>query len=67
MTSKYAKLDSVTNRLMGFAQAVRDLEELQKRFPQATIQMPQERLVQALIVYADEYDMTKGLINETTN
>lgn len=67
MTNKYAKLESVMNRLVGFAQAVRDLDELQKEFPKVTIQMPQEKLVQFLIVYANEYDMTKGLPNENTN
>lgn len=67
MTSRYQKLDSVAYRAIGFAQAVRDLAEIQKKYPDLTVQMPQEKLVRELIAYADEFDMTKGLINEQSN
>ena len=67
MTTKYIELQSIAFRALGFAQAVRDLEMLQKAYPDRHIQIPYQKMIDCLIAYADEYDMTKGLPNEHTN
>lgn len=60
MTSKYQKLQSVQDRLLGFAMAVRDMAEMGHP-------MPNDRLIAALIEYVTEYEMTKAMINEHSN
>ena len=58
--NKLQSLISIQARLMGFALAVKDLEELNQ-------QMPPKLIIQSLIDYATEYELTKGMINETAN
>ena len=60
MTSKYQPLESVKNRLLGFAMAIKDLHELGH-------DIDHDRLVASLIQYVTEYEMTKAMINEHAN
>lgn len=60
MTTKLEKIHSVYARLMGFAQAIRDLEQFDR-------QMPQEKIVAMLIEYVNEYEQIVGVQNETSN
>lgn len=60
MEPDYDKIRSVYGRLMGFAMAVRDLEQF-------NAQMPQKKLVAALIEYVNEYETIVGTNRESAN
>lgn len=60
MQTKLEQINSVYARLMGFAQAIRDLETFDR-------QMPQAKIIALLIEYVNEYEKIVGAKNETAN